>query len=156
MRNAFKFILFIAFISLANTTFAQKDWQWPAHGVGFSAPSNLKVTTNNDTEFSAEGSDVFLTIQPIQDASITEEHLAEALVTVAEEMEYEDIHAADALHIDDFVGYFVEGTKDGVGAFIILLLDKKSSTNLVIVMAYTSDAGRNKAIAIGDSFYAFD
>lgn len=156
MRNSFKFVLFIAFISFANTTFAQKDWQWPAHGVGFSAPSNLKVTTNNDNEFSAEGSDIFLTIQPIQDASITEDHLAEALVAVAEEMEYEDIHAADALQIDDFVGYFVEGTKDGVGAFIVLLLDKKSSTNLVIVMAYTSDAGRTKAIAIGDSFYAFD
>jgi hypothetical protein len=59
-------------------------------------------------------------------------------------------------NLDDFMGYFVEGTRDGVGAFILALLDKKSSTNLVIVIVYTDDASREKAIKIGDSFYAFD
>lgn len=156
MRKTLKFALFISSFFIFNTAFAQKDWQWPAHGVGFSAPANLKVTVNNDDEFAAEGSDLVLSIQPIQDASLTADNLAEALVAAATELEYDDIHAASALAIDDFVGYFVEGTKDGVGAFIIMLLDTESSTNLIIVMAYTSDAGRTKAISIGDSFYAFD
>ncbi len=146
----------MAFICLCNTAFAQKDWHWDSHGVGFSAPANLRITTNDANEFSAEGSDLFLTIHAGQDGSVTEDHLAEALVAAAKEMKYDDISAADELEGDDFKGYFVEGTKDGVGAFIILLLDKKSSTNLVIVMAYTTDAGRTKALAIGDSFYAFD
>lgn len=156
MRNTFKFVLFIASFCIFNTAFAQVDLKWPAHGVGFSAPGNLKVTANNENEFSAEGGDLFLTINPIQDASLTEENLAEALVATANAMEYDDIHAAEALEIDDFAGYFVEGSKDGVGTFIIMLLDKESSTNLIIVMAFTSDAARTKAIAIGDSFYAFD
>lgn len=156
MRKLFKATFFIAFFFLANTAFAQKDWRWENHGVGFSAPENLRVTTNNAEEFTAEGSDLLLSIYVEQDGEVTEETLAEALIAAATEMEYDEISTADALEIHDFVGYFVEGTKDGVGAFIITLLDKKSSTNLVIVIAYTTDAARKKAIAIGDSFYAFD
>lgn len=154
--KSFKLAILMAFICLCNTAFAQKDWHWDAHGVGFSAPANLRVTTNNANEFSAEGSDLFMSIHPFQDESITEDHLAEALVEAAKEMKYDNISAADALEGNGFKGYFVEGTKDGIGAFIILLLDPKSSTNLIIVMAYTSDAGRAKALEIGDSFYAFD
>jgi len=156
MRKLFKATLLFACIFLTNTAFAQKDWRWENHGVGFSAPENMRVTTNNAEEFSAEGSDLVLGIYVEQDGEVTEETLAEALVAAATEMEYDEISTVDALEIHDFVGYFVEGTKDGVGAFILTLLDKKSSTNLVVVIAYTSDAARKKAIAIGDSFYAFD
>jgi len=148
--------LFVALSLLVNTAFAQQDWRWDTHGVGFSAPSNLRVTTNNASEFVAEGRDLVLSIYAEQDGEVSEETLAEALVAAAEELEYDNITAADELSIDDFVGYFVEGTKDGVGALIITLLDKKSSTNLVVVMAYTTEAARQKAIEIGDSFYAFD
>ena len=156
MRKSFKMALFVALSLLVNTAFAQQDWRWDTHGVGFSAPSNLRVTTNNASEFVAEGRDLVLSIYAEQDGEVSEETLAEALVAAAEELEYDDITAADELSIDDFVGYFVEGTKDGVGALIITLLDKKSSTNLVVVMAYTTDEARKKAIEIGDSFYAFD
>ncbi len=156
MRKSFKIALFFAFTFVLNTAFAQKDWRWDNHGVGFSAPENLRITTNNDEEFSAEGSDLILAIYVEQDGEVTEEALAEALIAAATEMEYDEISTVDELEIHDFVGYFVEGTKDGVGAFILTLLDKKSSTNLVVVIAYTSDAARKKAIAIGDSFYAFD
>jgi len=148
--------LFVALSLLVNTVYAQQDWRWDTHGVGFSAPSNLRVTTNNANEFVAEGRDLVLSIYAEQDGEVSEETLAEALVAAAHEMQYDDISAADELSIDDFVGYFVEGTKDGVGALIITLLDKKSSTNLVVVMAYTTEEARTKAIEIGDSFYAFD
>ncbi|MBN8684742.1 MAG: hypothetical protein J0L99_18975 [Chitinophagales bacterium] len=156
MKKSFKMALFVALSLLVNTAFAQQDWRWDTHGVGFSAPSNLRVTTNNASEFVAEGRDLVLSIYAEQDGEVSEETLAEALVAAAEELEYDNITAADELSIDDFVGYFVEGTKDGVGALIITLLDKKSSTNLVVVMAYTTEAARQKAIEIGDSFYAFD
>jgi len=99
---------------------------------------------------------LFVSIYAEQDGEVTKETLADALVAAAKEMEYDDISAVDELQIHDFVGYFVEGTKDGVGAFIITLLDEKSSTNLVVAIVYTSDAARQKAIALGDSFYAFD
>ncbi|MFN0173138.1 MAG: hypothetical protein ACKVU0_00725 [Saprospiraceae bacterium] len=156
MKKLTKVTLFIVCTFILNTAFAQKDWRWDNHGVGFSAPSNLRITTNNAQEFTAEGSDIILAIYVEQDGEVTKETLADALVAAAEEMEYDNITAVDELQIDDFKGYFVEGTKDGVGAFILTLLDEKSSTNLVVVIAYTSATAREKAIAIGDSFYAFD
>ena len=156
MRKLFQLALFFAFTLTLNTVIAQKDWRWDQHGVGFSAPANLRVTANNANEFTAEGSDIVLSIYVEQDGEVTKEHLAEALVAAAKEMEYDDISTVDEVQIDDFDGYFVEGTKDGVGAFIITLLDKKSATNLVVVIVYTDDASRKKAIEMGDSFYAFD
>jgi hypothetical protein len=155
MRKLFQFALFIAFTLSLNTAFAQQDWRWENHGVGFSAP-NMRITTNNANEFVAEGTDLVLSIYVEQDGEVTADHLAEALVAAAKEMEYDEITAVDELETDDFTGYFVEGTKDGVGAFILTLLDKKSSTNLVVVIVYTDDVSRAKAIEIGDSFYAFD
>lgn len=156
MKKPFQLALLFTLAFLAQTAFAQKDWRWEQHGVGFSAPANLRITTNNASEFTAEGSDLVLSIYVEQDGEVDKEVLAEALVAAAKELQYDEISNADELEIDDFVGYFVEGTKDGVGAFIITLLDKKSSTNLVIVIAYTTDSARETAIKIGDSFYAFD
>ncbi len=156
MKKFLQSSLLVAFTLTLGTAFAQQDWQWAQHGVGFNAPANLRITTNNASEFTAEGSDLVLSIYVEQDGEVTEDQLAEALVAAAEEMKYDEITAVDELEIDDFKGYFVEGTKDGIGAFIITLLDKKSSTNLVVVIVYTSDSGREKAIKIGDSFYAFD
>lgn len=156
MSKLLKTAFFLSFCFLLNTAYAQKDWRWDQHGVGFSAPANLRVTTNNASEFSAEGSDLLLSIYVEQDGEVTEETLADALVEAAKAMEYDHISQVDELEIHDFKGFFVEGTKDGVGAFILTLLDHQSSTNLVIVIAYTSDEARKKAIEIGDSFYAFD
>ena len=156
MRNLRSILFFISLVLLAQTAFAQQDWRWDTHGVGFSAPANLRVTTNNAEEFAAEGSDIALSIQAMQDGEITKEDLATALVAAATEMKYDNISAASEVSIDDFSGYFVDGTKDDVGALIVMLLDKKSATNLIIVIAYTTDEARQKAIDVADSFYAFD
>ncbi len=156
MKTLLKATLFLICTFFLNTAFAQKDWRWDSHGVAFSAPANLHVTANTESEFTAENSDLLLTIYAEQDGAVTEETLADALIAAAHEMKYDHISDADALQIDDFAGYFVEGTKDGVGAVIITLLDHKSNTNLVVVMAYTSDASREKAIEVAHSFYAFD
>lgn len=148
---------FAALFLLAQVTLhAQQDWRWDQHGVGFSAPANMRITTNNNSEFTAEGSNLVLSIYVEQNGEVKDENLADAVIAAAKEMDYDEVTVADQLQIDDFKGYFVEGTKDGVGAFIIALLDTKSSTNLVIVIAYTDDSAREKAIKIADSFYAFD
>jgi hypothetical protein len=156
MKKLVKTSLFLVCIFLLNTASAQKDWRWDDHGVAFSAPENLRITANDANEFSAEGSDLILSIYVEQDGEVTEDHLGEALVAAAAEMDFDDISAINDLKIHDFKGYFLEGTKDGVGAFILALLDEKSSTNLIVVIAYTTEEAREKAIAIGDSFYAFD
>lgn len=156
MKNWIVLPMLLGFLSISQFASAQKDWRWNQHGVGFSAPSNLRITTNTASEFTAEGSDLILSIYVEQDGEVTADGLAEALVAAAEELDYDEITDVDELEIDDFTGYYVEGTKDDVGALIITLLDKQSATNLVIVLAYTTDAARDKAIDIADSFYAFD
>ena len=156
MKKLVQTSLFLVCVFLLNTVSAQKDWRWDDHGVAFSAPANLRVTANNANEFTAEGSDLILSIYVEQDGEVSEDHLGEALVAAAAEMDFDDISNVDELKIHDFKGYFLEGTKDGVGAFILALLDEKSSTNLIVVIAYTTDEAREKAIQIGDSFYAFD
>ena len=156
MRKLFQFTLLLSFFLASNAAYSQINWQWDDHGVGFSAPENLRVVTNNADEFTALGRDLQVTIRPLDNGSITEEHLAEVLITAAQDMQYDEISDIDVLEVDDFTGYYVEGVKYGEGALIITLLDKNSSTNLVVVVVYGTDEARDQAIEIVGSFYAFD
>lgn len=156
MRILFQFTLLLSFFLASNAAYSQINWQWDNHGVGFSAPENLRVVTNNADEFTVQGRDLFVSIRPLDNGSITEEHLAEVLISAAQDMQYDEISDVDEIEVDDFTGYYVEGVKDGEGAIIITLLDKNSSTNIIVVIVYSTDAARDQAIEIVGSFYAFD
>ena len=151
-----KALLTLIFLAFASSLSAQVEMVWDAHGIGFAVPEDFEITTNTDQEFSAENGGLFITIMPWQDETVTEDGLAETVVSVALEMEYDELTDAAESSIDDFVGYFVEGTKDGVGAVIILLLDKESSTNLVFIAAYVNESDRDTAVDIFQSIYAYD
>ncbi|MCC7506165.1 MAG: hypothetical protein IT259_12730 [Saprospiraceae bacterium] len=131
------------------------DYHWDTHGVGFSIPRDFTITTNNSEEFSAENGSMALSILPFQDENVTKDNLAEAVVAMAVELEYDSVEAADEADVDDFTGYYVKGTKDGVNALIVALLDRESSTNLLVVIAY-ENGKESKAIEIANSFYAYD
>ncbi len=131
------------------------DMHWDTHGVGFKVPSDVRITTNNAEEFSAENSNVVLSIIPIQDGNLTAEHMADATIEMAKGVGYDSVDEGDAIDIDDFTGYYVKGTKDGVNAVVMALLDKKSSTNLLVVIVY-NDGFEGKAVEIAGSFYAYD
>lgn len=152
-----KFLLSAAFlISISAGAFAQMiDYHWDNHGVGFSIPRDFGVSTNNAEEFSADNGNLFLTILPFQDKNVTKDNLADAVVAIATEMDYDSIEEADAADVDDFTGYYVKGTKEGVNALVMALLDSESSTNLIVIIAYV-DGMEAKAIDIANSFYAYD
>jgi hypothetical protein len=141
---------------LATTTlFAQTDMVWDLHGVGFKVPDDFKIETNNSEEFSAGNDYLHLLIAPIQDAEITKDDLAEAVLVMATEMGYDSVDEGDRLDIDDFTGYYVKGTKDGMNAVVMALLDRESSTNLLVVIVYHDDY-EDEAVEIAGSFYAYD
>jgi hypothetical protein len=144
-------LLLTAGFSFAQTT----DMVWDTHGIGFKVPSNFKIETNNSEEFSAGNDELALIIAPIQDETIAEADLAEAVLDMAKELEYSALTDADEIKVDDFVGYYIEGQKDGVHAVVLALLDTESSTNLLMVLTYTDDT-RDEAIRIVQSFYAYD
>ena len=81
--------------------------------------------------------------------------MADAVVEMAEGLDYDRIQEGDAIDIDDFTGYYVKGRKDGANAILMALLDKESSTNLLIVIVY-ADGYEDAAVDIAASFYAYD
>jgi hypothetical protein len=147
----FAFSLFL----MTTTIHAQTDMIWDTHGVGFTVPDDFKIEENNAEEFTASNDYMFLSILPIQDEWVTEDDLADAVVEMAEGMEYDRIQEGDAIEIDDFTGYYIKGRKDGVNAVFFAMLDKESSTNLLLVIVY-ADEYEDDAVDIAVSFYAYD
>ena len=131
------------------------DMHWDTHGVGFKVPSDVRIKTNNAEEFTAENSNLFLAIAPVQAGELNEEHMADLTVEMAKGMGYDTVEEGDAIDIDDFTGYYIKGTKDGVNAVVMALMDKESSTNLLVVVVY-NDGFEDKAVDILASFYAYD
>ena len=154
-----KKILFSAVLtSLLFATFqlsAQTTMEWEDHGIGFSVPDDFSIITNSGEEFTAVNEHLFLSMAPIQDETVTEDNLALAVVQMAVEMQYDVVSEADAIEIDDFIGYYVKGTLDGSHAVVMALMDTESSTNLLVIIAY-DEGYENQALRIAASFYAFD
>ena len=143
------------FLAIGYNSNAQVGLEWDSYGIGFSVPDDFELFVNNSEEFSAGNDDVYLSLLPWDDENINEYNLAEAVVDVAYAMDYDEITQATDANIHDFVGYGVSGVKDGVWAVIVMLLDEKSGTNLVVVIAYNDGYDRT-AQAIYDSIYAYD
>lgn len=150
----FSVATFCCFLFLTPLT-AQVEMVWDTHGLGFKVPRGFVIETNNAEEFSASNDDIWLTIAPFQNENVDEDDLADAVVDMAKEMDYDLVTDADALELHDFVGYYVRGVKDGVSAIVMALLDTESSTNLIVVIAY-SDDWEDEALMIANSFYAYD
>jgi len=134
---------------------AQTEMEWDTHGVGFTVPDDFKIETNNAEDFTAGNDNLFLSILPIQDETITKDDLADAVAEFAKGLKYDRIHEGDEIDIDDFTGYYIKGRKDGSTAILMALLDKESSTNLLVVIVY-ADGYEDEAIEIASSFYAYD
>ena len=148
-------IVFVLFLSTMVVSNAQTDFLWDSHGIGFKTADRMKVSINQADQFEASSENIQLNIFPWQDENINFDDLADATVSIAKELKFDNINEADALEIDDFQGYFVQGTKDGVKALILLLLDKKSSTNLIVTIVY-QPGFEQEAYKIADSFFAYD
>ncbi len=148
--------LLLATLFLAQqSVFAQQEMRWDTHGVGFIVPENFKIETNNAEEYTASNDNLFLSIIPIQDENLTTDHLAEAVVEMAKELEYDVVDVADEATMQDFTGYYVIGQKDGVNALLMAMMDTESSTNLLVVIVYADNSER-MALKIANSFFAYD
>jgi hypothetical protein len=154
-----KRVIFVLALFLSATiTFqaqAQEEWVWDEYGIAFTIAKGMKVTQNDGETFTAERGNLFLTMTPIVDSDINEDDLAEAVIAMAVEMDYDGIEDADMLELNDLVGFYVEGTKDGAGAFVIALLDKESASNYLVIIVFDDDS-RDEAMEIALSLYAYD
>ncbi len=147
------FVLFVLFT--LNLQAQMTEMLWDDHGVAFSVPSSFKETTSTGEEYTASNDNLMLSIIPIQDENLDKSHMAQATLDMAKELGYDSIEAADEAEVDDFIGYFIKGTKDGVHAVVMTLMDVESSTNLIVVIVY-ADGYANQAVEIAESFRAYD
>jgi hypothetical protein len=147
------FTLFLLFCTFMLT--AQTEMRWDPHGIGFRVPSDFRVETNNGEEYTASNANMSLTMAPVQDEKVTEDHLADAVIEMAKEMSYNVVSDADHYANGDLVGYYVEGKKAGMNAVVMAVLDTESSTNLIIVVTY-DDRSRDQAIEMIHSIFAYD
>lgn len=150
-----KFLVFLFLLGGFSSNAQMTDMHWDTHGVGFKVPSDVRIQTNNAEEFTAQNANIALTIAPVQDGELNEEHMADVTVEMAKGLGYDSVDEGDAVDIDDFTGYYIKGKKDGVNAVVMALLDKKSSTNLLVVIVY-ADGFEDNAVDIASSFYAYD
>ncbi|MFM9951775.1 MAG: hypothetical protein ACKV1O_27845 [Saprospiraceae bacterium] len=153
-RLLFAATAFLCF-SATNLSAQMTDMHWDTHGVGFKVPDDFAIEANNAEEFSASNDNLFLSIVPVQDLEVNDDDLAEAVVEMAKGLEYDDIEEGEAIEVDDFTGYYIKGKKDGVNAVVMAVLDKKSSTNLLVVIVYV-DGYEKQAVNIAASLYAYD
>ena len=155
MRFYYGLMITICSFMLTMTLNAQTDMVWDTYGVGFTVPDNFVIEANNAEEFTADNGKLFVSILPFEDETVTTEDLAEVVDGFAKDLSYDRIHEGDAIDIDDFTGYYIKGRKDGTNAVLLALLDKESSTNLLVVIVYI-DGYEDAAVDMASSFYAYD
>lgn len=148
-------VLIAGLLLCSNLLTAQTEMVWDSYGLGFTLTKGMRITQNDGETFTAEKADLFLTIVPVKNREVTEEHLAEAVIEMAVEMNYETIADADELELNDLYGYYVEGTSDGASAFVVALMDVESANNYLAVVVFTPKT-RDAAIDLIVSFFAYD
>lgn len=140
---------------VALSAHAQTDMVWDTYGLGFTLPRGMKITENNVEIFSAERNDLSLAIVPFKEGSVDPEDLANLLIELAEEFEYDVVTDADELELDGLYGYYTEGRKDGATAVLAALMDEESESNYFVILVYGSGT-RDLAIETIASFYPYE
>lgn len=150
------YLLTVGFVlSSFNLVIGQTDMQWDSYGLGFTLEKGMRILTNNGEEFTAERQELYLTIHPLTNEYVTEDDLIDAVITMAQEMDYDDISDADVLELSDLLGVYIEGKTNGTSSFVIALMDTESAQNYIVIVIF-EDSYRDKAIRMVHSFYPYD
>lgn len=156
MKNYCITLTFLALAALTPVALTgQTPMLWDDWALGFTLAPGMRITENNGEVFSAEHEELYFVIMPVEDAWADEEDLANAVILMMEEMEFERVTDADEMEMNNLYGYFIEGKSQGVNAVVIALMDIGSSHNFLVSLVFTP-ATRNQAIRLVESMYAYD
>jgi hypothetical protein len=156
MKNYCITLTFLALAALTPVALTgQTPMLWDDWSLGFTLAPGMRITENNGEVFSAEHEELYFVIMPVEDAWADEEDLANAVIFMMEEMEFERVTDADEMEMNNLYGYFIEGKSQGVNAVVIALMDNASSHNFLVSLVFTP-ATRNQAIRLVESMYAYD
>lgn len=143
-----KSFFFIAFLTIALQTQAQKDWVWEQYSIAFTLADDFKPVTNTGEEFTAKGDGMDFAIFPFKDQSINDDDIALYTVAVAKSMSLQEIDDADVLKLNGLKGAYVEGYKDGDRVVLMGFIDPETDTNFFCIIAFgdTDKEAENEAV----------
>jgi hypothetical protein len=98
--------MLFAFCLSSPVVYSQKDMVWDEYGLGFTLPRGMIVTENDGEVFSAESDDLYLTIMPYADPTLAPDDLADFIVAMANELEYDRLTDVDELSLKDLYRYY--------------------------------------------------
>jgi hypothetical protein len=140
MKKNFPLLAVLFFCIFAIQANAQPDpWEWDSYNMKFALPKGCKVTKSTGDAFEASKTGFSVGIYPFKDASVTHDNLADATLKLAKELKYSSIEDGGEVDLNGYEGYYVEGTKSGIRAIILSLLDADSDDNFFVVIAYAPD-----------------
>jgi hypothetical protein len=133
MRNA---ILFLSLMILSFSSHAQQEYVWEEYGLSFSLADDFVEKTNNESEFSADGDGMSMSIIPFKDATIDENDITSFVMTAAASLKLDRIDDVSAIEINGFQGGYAEGVQDGIKLFMMGLIDPDSETNFFVIITF--------------------
>lgn len=151
-------ILFLSIVSAQ----AQTAYEWDEYGVAFELADDFETVTDNRSAWELISNDdqVFISVMPWSDASVTVDDLEEATYLVAVDLVFDDGAEVDGdcVEIDDFdVCYVIGGVynRDWDYYLVALMMDVNSETNLQVAVAF-NEGDVDEVIDILNSFYAYN
>jgi hypothetical protein len=149
MKKVF-FVAVAAMLLMSMSACGQTRFEWKQYGLSFGVPSDFKVMKNTDTRFEASNSKMQLTIEVFDHEGVSGDVLGEILGNMAVELEMEDAEVGE-LRLTTLEGAYIEGTVDGAGTILVLLLDVESNIALLSSIVY-ADGLEKQATNICNSF----
>lgn len=118
---------------------AMTNWNWSQYGLSFDAPSNLKIQTNNATDFVAKSSMLTISINVMDYTGITLEEMAGELGSFAEEIGMAADSEVGPLRLTTLVGVYIDGTLGNKNALLAILADEESNIAVAVAIEYDDE-----------------
>jgi len=136
-----KTLLLIIIISAALTTIDAQNtrWTWDQYGLSFEAPSKMKVTENDEINFSAEMNGMAISMEVMDYDGMSPETMGAALGQAAGEMGMDSGSDIGPLSLTTLEGLYIDGVVDGTPMTLVLLYDTESNIAVLASIAYTED-----------------
>lgn len=150
MKKIFLLLTMITITSLSLSAQNTK-WTWKQYGLSFTAPSSMKVTTNDAVSFAAESNDLHISIEVMDYEGISPETMAAALGQAAGELGMASDSEIGELGLTTLEGIYIDGLVDGIPTTLVLLYDTESNIALLSSLVY-SEEYIQKATDVVNSF----
>ena len=133
--KSFSIFLIFSFVFLHNSN-AQQTYTWNEYGIGFTLADDFVEEANSIDEFSATGDGMSMSIIPFKDSSVSDNDITAYTIEIAQSLNLQEIDDVNVLEMNDFIGGYVEGYKDGVKIFLMGLIDPDTDTNFFVIITF--------------------